>query len=307
MKNAVITGATGVIGMALIKKCIEEKVPVTVLANPNSTRISRIPDNPLVKIISCGLDGYESLVLDEFGGEGNVFFHLSWGGTFGEARNDIKLQENNLKCTLDAVRLAKRIGCDTFVGVGSQAEYGRVSGILSKDTPTNPENGYGLYKLKAGIESRKLCSELNIRHIWTRVLSIYGPYDGEKTMVISTLRKLLNKEVPALTKGEQMWDFLYCDDAAKAIFLLGENGKDGQIYPIGSGKARPLKDYIMIMRDMVDDNLELGFGQVPYSDKQVMYLCADISNLTEDTGFSPNISFEEGIKRTIDWIGFKGV
>ena len=61
-----------------------------------------------------------------------------------------------------------------------------------------------------------------------------------------------------------------------------------------------------ILRDTIDEKLELGFGDVPYGDKQVMHLCADISNLTEDTGFRPEVGFEDGIRETIEWVRNNG-
>ena len=309
MKNVIITGATGVIGMALIQKCIEEGTKVTVLANPGSRRLSRIPDNALVNVIFCGLNEYSSADAGSLGLDNialndgfDAFFHLSWGGTFGEARNNMELQRSNEEYTMDALRLASRLGCRCFVGAGSQAEYGRVEGVLSADTPCNPENGYGICKLSAGIRSRELAAELGIRHCWTRVLSIYGPYDGDNTMITSTVNKLLHGDKPSLTKGEQMWDYLYASDAANALYLVGKSGRNGGIYPIGSGKARLLREYIEIMRDAVDPTLPLGIGEILYSDKQVMYLCADISELKRDTGFEPKIDFEDGIKLTIDFL-----
>ncbi len=322
MRRVVITGATGVVGMALINKCIEHGIEAVVLVNPNSSRLDRIPSDPLVKVIRCGLEdfatvGVTGLGIDEIGPDGRVFdrvsdageavyanamFHLAWGGTFGDARNDKALQDKNHDCALDAVRLAKRLGCSVFVGAGSQAEYGRVSGKLTTDTPCDPENEYGRSKLRTSVDTRALCRELGIRHVWPRILSIYGPYDGEKTMVMSVISSLLMGQKPSLTAGEQMWDFLYASDAATALMLLAEKGKDGGIYPIGSGTARPLKEYIEIIRDEIDPALPLGFGEVPYSDKQVMHLCADISKLCEDTGFKPSVGFREGIRNTISYM-----
>ena len=310
MRRVIVTGATGTIGMALISKCIQSKTEVVALVNPGSSRLDRIPNDPLVRIIKCGLDDLAEATAKSIGineiehGSGisaDVFLHLAWGGTFGDARNNRELQDRNVSYALDAVRLAKRLGCRVFVGAGSQAEYGRVSGVLTPDTPCNPENEYGRAKLRASDETRKLCGELGIRHIWTRILSIYGPYDGEGTMVMSVIRKLLAGEKPSLTAGEQLWDYLYCEDAANALLLLAEKGKDGNIYPVGSGNARPLREYIEIIRDEINPRLPLGFGEVPYSDKQVMHLCADISALHADTGFEPEVEFREGIRRTIKY------
>ena len=108
-------------------------------------------------------------------------------------------------------------------------------------------------------------------------------------------------ETPAFTKGEQQWDYLYSGDAAKALLLLGEKGHDGGVYCLGSGKARPLADYIGMIRDAIDPRLSVALGAVPYAPGQVMYLCADISDLEKDTGFAPRVTFAEGIEKTVDW------
>ena len=84
--------------------------------------------------------------------------------------------------------------------------------------------------------------------------------------------------------------------------MLGEKGKDGKIYCIGSGKTRKLADYIRIMRDTVTPDQEIALGAVPYNEKQVMYLCADITELQQDTGFEPKVDFEIGIRETVEWV-----
>lgn len=308
MKTIAITGPTGAIGMALIKKCIDEGVRVLAFVRPDSDRLDRIPDNPMVVTVKCGLDGLKDFDPELL--ECDVFYHFAWAGTFGDVRNNMPLQERNAAYVLDAVRLAKRMNAKVFIGAGSQAEYGRVEGMLTASTPTNPENGYGIYKLKAGNESRELCRELGLVHIWTRILSVYGPYDGNGTMIMSTISKLLRGEKPSLTKGEQIWDYLYSDDAANAMFLLGKAGcaeaysgnVDGKVYVIGSGIGKPLAEYIQIMRDAIDPSLPLGIGDVPYGPRQVMHLQADISDLQRDTGFEVSTGFEEGIRSTIDFL-----
>ena len=149
--------------------------------------------------------------------------------------------------------------------------------------------------------SRILCEQKGIRHIWTRILSIYGPYDNSNTMIMSTIRKILQGEAPSLTRGEQKWDYLYSADAARAFFLLAQKGMDGRTYCIGSGKTYPLISYIEQLRDYIDPKAPLGIGDIPYGAKQVMYLCADISKLEEDTGFQPIYTFDEGIRITVEW------
>jgi len=307
MESAVITGPTGAIGLALIKKCIAEGIQVLAIVRKYSSRKNRIPKSPLVHIVECDLRELKYLDKSRLEREKvtqsqyDVFYHFGWSATIGDGRNDMRLQSANIEYSLDAVELAERLGCHTFIGAGSQAEYGRREEKLSEDTPAFPENGYGIAKLCAGQMTRIECGKRGIKHIWTRILSVYGPGDGEKTMISSTIRKLLSGEKPSLTAGEQMWDYLYSEDAARALYMLGDKGKSGKTYCIGSGQVRPLREYIELLRDCIDEDLPLGIGEVPYREKQVMYLCADISALARDTGFVPEVDFKTGIKRTIDW------
>lgn len=298
--KAVISGATGAVGMALIRELIAENCEVLVLCREGSRRNSDIPTHPLVKKVDCSLDKMQSFNADGLP-EYDVFYHFAWEGTTGEARNDMYLQNRNVKHALDAVALAKRLGCDTFIGAGSQAEYGRVEGKLRPDTSAFPENGYGIAKLCASQMSRIMCDSLGIRHIWARILSVYGPNDTPNSMVMSTIRKLRSGEKPSFTKGEQIWDYLYSGDAAKAFVALAKNGKNGAVYCLGSGKPRPLCEYITAIRDAVAEGAPLGLGEIEYARGQVMYLCADITALTEDTGFVPVTAFEDGIKETVLW------
>lgn len=296
MKRAVITGATGAVGTELIHELINNNIEVLVLCRDGSARNSRIPDSPLVTKKYYDLNELKS-VQNGTGKAYDVFYHFAWLGTTGAARNDMHLQNKNVEYALDAVEAAQRFGCHTFIGAGSQAEYGRVEGVLKPDTPVFPEMGYGIAKLCAGHMTRERAHQLGLKHIWVRILSVYGPNDGAQSMVMSTINKLKEGEVPQFTKGEQMWDYLYSGDAALAFRLVGEKGVDGKIYVLGSGLARPLGEYIKEIRDVVSPKGKIELGAIPYAEKQVMFLQADITEINKDTGWMPEMEFKEGIKR----------
>ena len=297
MKKVIITGPTGAIGMALIGKLLQEGTDVLAIVHRSSQRAGNIPKHPRLQLLEVDMSDLSSITLAEQDWE--VFYHLAWGGTFGDARNDLECQIDNIRYTIDAVRLAQRSGCSTFIGAGSQAEYGRYEGVLQADTPTYPENGYGMAKLCAGQMSRQLCEQLGLNHIWTRILSVYGPYDGENTMISSAIRNLIAGKPTHFTKGEQLWDYLYSGDAADILYLLGLHGKSGRIYVLGSGTARPLREYIEILAGKLGVEGNLGIGDVPYAEKQVMHLQADIRPLQADLGYVPGTGFDEGIETTI--------
>lgn len=175
----------------------------------------------------------------------------------------------------DALGHNEGFGCHTFVGAGSQAEYGRVEGVLKPNTPAFPEMGYGIAKLCAGQMTREHAHQLGLRHIWMRILSVYGPNDGTQSMVMSTIKKLPKGEIPKFTQGEQMWDYLF------------------------SGDARSLAEYIEDIRDVVNPNGKIELEVIPYAPRQVMYLQADIEELVKDTSWSPKETFKKGIEKTL--------
>lgn len=297
--------------MALIEYLSEIGIQVLAVVRGDSARKSQIIESDSVARVECALSEMAELPQrvreavrrknwDE-SISADAFYHFAWDGTFGNYRNDMYLQNQNIKYALEAVDAAAILGCGTFVGSGSQAEYGRYEGKLNADVPAFPDNGYGMAKLCAGQMTRIWCEKKGIRHIWPRILSVYGPYDGSNTMIMNVIGKILKGERASCTKGEQTWDYLYSKDVAKMLYLLGILGVSGKIYCLGSGIAKPLREYIEIMRDIINPDAEIGFGDVEYSEKQVMHLCADISELQKDTGYVNEFDFEEGIKETIMW------
>lgn len=301
LKKVILTGPTGAVGVSLIEEMIQQGIHVTAICRRNSPHLGAIPKNDFVNIIECDLENLESLI-GKLPEDYDVFYHFGWDGPFGAARSDLVLQTKNVLYSLVAVELAKNLGCKVFIGAGSQSECGHVDGILYSDMPCNPDNGYGIGKLMAGQMTRLKCKEYGIRHEWVRIVSMYGPYDRTYTMVMGSILKMLKGERVQFTKGDQIWDYIYNKDAARAFRLIAESGKDGSIYLLGTGKPQKLRDYICMIRDVVDPNLEIGLGELDYYPNQVMHLEADISNLIADTGFVPRYDFKEGIQETVEWV-----
>ncbi len=309
INSIVITGPTGAIGMAVIKACMEKGIRMLLITRENSKRNNNIPDSDYISVLYADIVRYDEIdaeeLLRQHAGNYDAFLHLAWMGTTGSDRNDAVLQAKNVEYTMAAVRLAHKLGCKIFMGAGSQAEYGCVEGFLNSQTLAAPENEYGKAKLLAGNGSRDLCEELGLSHIWLRVLSIYGPFDNENSMVSSAIRGFLSGEETAFTRGEQKWDYLFSNDAAEIILRLLTSGKNGKVYCVGSGRQRLLKEYILDIykavrgKDATEE--QLGIGKIPYAPGQVMFLCADTSELEEDIKSLPYTPFSEGIRQTVEW------
>lgn len=303
MQHVIVTGATGMVGAAMIEQMVLDGIKVTAIIRPGSKKLKNIIKNQLIDVVECDITELSSLS-DKLDKSYDTFYHFAWDGTYGDSRDNVRLQEANIRYTLDAVELAANLGCKAFIGAGSQAEFGFAEGELSDKLPKNPITGYGIAKYTSGKLSAVMCEKMGMRQSWGRIVSTYGPGDNSYTMVMSSIIGMMKGERLSFTKGNQVWDYVYGGDCSKAFYLIGKYGKHGKAYTIGSGKSRLLREYIEDIRDVVNPQIEIGIGEREYYPNQVMHLTADIEELVKDTGFIPEVDFKEGIQRTVEW--YKG-
>lgn len=296
IQRVIISGATSSIGIALCEECVTNGIGVVAIIRPESSKCSLIPKSNLIEIVESELSDYDSI--NSEGIHADAFFHLAWASTDGAAARDNTYdQADNIQAILKAVELAERYKCKVFVGAGSQAEYGRTDEVLTGDTACKPETAYGMTKLCAGMLSRLMCRQKGIDHVWTRILSAYGPNCSKRTVISYTVDTLLQGEKPVLSDGRQVWDFIYISDVARALLACARSGVSGKTYVIGYGKSKLLREFLEEVRDILSPGQDMGFGERPYNADAVMHLECDISDLTADTGFVPTVDFEEGIQR----------
>lgn len=302
MNSIVITGATSMIGIAIIDAVVKNNPDCKIYAvvRKNTTNISRLQYYKNIFVIECDADDYvklPTLICEKC----DVFYHIAWTVT-GHDRNDsIVGQCKNIGYTLQAFEAAHALGCTKFIGAGSQAEYGlKDIGKISPATLVDPVQAYGVAKYAAGKFVRMQAKRYGMNCLWARIFSIYGKYEKETTMIQSTIRKLKAGEKPSFTPSEQNWDYLYSEDAGEAFYEIGEKAVGNKVYCLGSGQSKPLKEYIQTMGRIVNPNIPLGIGDLPYPQNTVMNLCADISDLEKDTGWKPKTEFSLGIRKILE-------
>lgn len=286
------------IGIALINECIKNNVEVLAIVRRQSTHLCRLPESDLVKIFECNLN--ELHTITDVKKKYDVFYHFAWDHTSKENRDNPILQEYNIKYTLDAVMLAKRLGCHKFIGAGSQAEYGRVDSIITPDTDVKPVISYGIAKYAAGELSGKLCRQQGMIHIWGRVFSVYGRYDNEGTMLVYAIDQFLKGETAKFSSATQLWDYLHEDDAGKIFYLIGQCIENDQVYCIASGRSKPLKDFILELKDIFGSAAKCEFAEKT-DEGSLISLQADIRTLIEDIEFTPQTMFRKGIEDMVQY------
>ena len=294
-----VTGATGMIGTELIDAALECGHEIIAIVRKDSKRLSNLKDDNRIKVVYADIAEYGKLNSDE---HCDLFYHLAWKETFGSERDNVSVQIDNIRYSLDAAELAHRWGAKAFVGAGSQAEYGRSVQILNSSAPVNPESGYGVAKYCAGKMCKLYCEQHGMKFNWGRITSSYGELDSDYTLTKYLINTFLDGKIPELTKCEQIWDYTYSKDLANALLLIGLKGLPGKTYAIGSGEHRALRDYVLAIRDKIDPELGVKFGAKPYYDHQPMYLIPDISELTADTGYVPRYDFDTGIGNVIEYV-----
>ena len=295
-----LTGASGFVGSFLLPRLLDRGHDVAALHQPGFDD-SRIRAHlARVHIIAgdlADLDAYRDPIAD-FAPDAMV--HLAWDGVAGSARNDPR-QTYNLPATVNLLALGGELRVKHWLGLGSQAEYGPHSAALDEQTPTRPTTLYGITKLAACLATERLCEQYGIRFAWLRLFSSYGPTDHPTWMIPSLILSLLRRERPALTAGEQLWDYIYVEDVAEALYSVLTTSSASGVYNLGSGRAIPLRQLVEQIRDYVDVTLPLGFGEVASRPDQVMHLEADTTRLHQATGWAPRVELAVGMERTVRW------
>jgi len=296
MKRIIVTGATSMIGVATIDAAIKRGVEVYAILRENTTRINRIPKSPLVRIVFGSLETISDI--NNLPDEADVFYHFAWIGTNKLERDEPKIQEKNINYTLKAVDLARKTKCRRFVFAGSQAEYGRVDGIISDDTRYNPEISYGIAKLAAGKLSEKECKKHGIDFVWGRIFSVYGPHDNDNTMLDYALKCFCTGKVAQFSASKQKWNYLYESDAGEMFVRMGNEDVPTGTYLIANDESKTLYEYIQIVMGIFGNNAKAVFSSK--SDIPVYGLEVDNKATLELLRFKPKVPFKEGIKKMIE-------
>ena len=302
MKNVIITGGNGFVGTWLVKELSDKVENITVIVRNEKSDISKIKDISNVNIVYCELENLLQLEKTLVKKEYDVFYHLAWAGSTGNLRADYNLQLQNAKWTCDAVRLAANIGCKRFVGAGTLAELDCNSYIKEDGATPNSVSNYGTAKITAHYMSKTEANLQKIDHVWAYLSNTYGIGNRTSNFVNFASKTMLEGKKAEFTPGEQMYDFVYETDTAQALYLLGEKGKNNYGYYIGSTKPKKLKYFIQEIRDAIDPQIPLYLGAIPFNGITQPAEVFDCSKLVQDTGYTPKVSFEEGITMTVKWL-----
>lgn len=299
MMKAIVSGANGFVGAAVVNELVKNGYEVYALARENHH--DYIPDNAQVHFIPFSLENISKLEEDIPADEYEAFYHFAWNGSAGSARADTALQLKNAQWTVECLKVAKKLGCKRFIPAGSIMEHETISAAYTQGHKPGLGYIYGGGKVAAHIMCMSVAAKEGIDLVWPKITNAYGPGERSPRLVNSTIRKCIAGEALQFTAGTQHYDFVYIDDVARAFRLIGENGKPFHHYLIGSSKAKALKDFLLEMQAAIAPGLDFKFGDIPFTGIDLPLSAFDCTETEKDTGFKAEVSFGEGCRKTMEW------
>jgi nucleoside-diphosphate-sugar epimerase len=300
MKNVIITGADGFVGSYTVQHFLDNGCNVLALDMGDEPR--RLTSGGNLQYMKCDITDtkamFENIPCDVY----DTFVHFAWAGSAGPARVDYNLQMQNALNTVECLKAAKELGCSRFICAGSIMEYEVEAAIHSQGSHPGMGYIYGMGKHIAHCMCKSVAANIGIDLLWPMITNAYGVGEFSPRFVNTTLRKIINGEPLQFTAGTQNYDFVYVSDVAQAFYKIALNGKPFCEYMIGSGDAKPLREFIIEMVESCGPECTPLFGDIPFTGTNMPLSTFAINDIKEDCGFEPEVTFAQGTKMTMEWI-----
>jgi nucleoside-diphosphate-sugar epimerase len=300
-EKAIITGATGMLGMSVAKYLSSLGVQLLCLGREyrgpeqvtqdfgRGSRYLRLPMQN-IKLLP-----EESRSFGWEAGGDTVFYNFAWGGQKGLTDGKFSDQLDNVVWAAEAVKAAKKMGCTKFVNSGSMEETFIEEFLRGNrmQAYSSTQTYYGLAKLAARDMCRMTSYLEGIDYVHTRMSVPLAPDLSKRTYISSTIRKILKGEPCEPPISESLYDLVLLDDVNQAYHLIGLNGRNKADYFIGTGRPATLRQHF-------DRLSSLSAGKKNTEIEQVTNQCHlfDVRQLEQDTGFVASLGID-GVVSTL--------
>ena len=211
--------------------------------------------------------------------------------------------ETNVSGTLNLLQACKEIGIEKFIQISTDEVYGTLGkiGYFDENSPLAPNNPYSASKASADMLVRAYYKTYNLPAIITRCTNNYGPYQYPEKLIPYFISKLLkNEKLPIYGDGLNVRDWLYVYDHCEAINTVLHKGNVGEVYNIGGHNEKTnIEITKIILKEMGKDENSIEYVQDRLGHDRRYAI--DNNKITTQLGWKPSLTFEEGIKLTIDW------
>lgn len=292
-KRILVTGARGFIGHKLCISLQEMGAEIYAV----STR-EQAPSEVIHEWLVGDLADYdftESLVKRS---RPDIVFHLA-GYATGLRTVDIVRPtfRNNLLATLNMLIAFAESDIKRLVLAGSLEEP------VAGDVDAIPVSPYAASKWASTQYARMFYRLYKMPVAMARIFMVYGPGDRNfKNLIPYVIRSLLNNEVPKLTSGKRLVDWVYIDDVVDGLIKMGvQEGIEGRSIDLGTGEKTSVKEICSKIKDMIGVEMQLDFGLIPDRpfERETEARLEETRNALD---WSPKINVDTGLQKTIDWV-----
>lgn len=307
--RVLVTGGAGFIGSNFIRLLLTSRQDVEVInfdkltyaGNPES--LSDLADDPRYHIVRGDIADAADVeqvfqhkpdALVNFAAETHVDRSIEDASPF------VRTNILGTQCLLEAARRHK---LPRFVHISTDEVYGSApAGVtFTEETHLDPRSPYAASKASADHFVTAYANTYGVSALILRCTNNYGPYQfPEKLIPLIIANAREDKPLPIYGDGLQERDWLFVEDYARAIALVLEKGEAGKIYNVSAGQPQPnLKIVRTILQHLGKPESLMKYVQDrPGHDRRY---ALDSSKLQRELGWKPLVSFEDGIRRTIDW------
>jgi len=307
MPTALVTGAAGFIGSNLTEALLHRGYNVRGVDNfatgrrLNVDRLAQADDFNFHEI-----DIRDREQIDEVIDGVDYIFHQAAVPSVPRSVDD-PVTTTNANCTGTAVVLdaARKADVDTTVVASSSSVYGSSQELPKVETmEENPESPYALTKDFTEKLALEFSSLYDIDTVALRYFNIFGPWqdpEGDYAAVIPKFISLMvDGKRPVINgDGAQSRDFTYIDNAVQANVLGAESDLTGEVFNVGTGSRVTINELVEALNDLLDTNIEPVYDDPRPGD--VRHSHADISKAERLLGYDPEVGFNEGLKRTVEY------
>ena len=299
-KKILVTGGSGFLGSRIVKFLQEKGVKDIIVPRSDSCDL-RIAEN-------CAKITKDVDIV--FHAAGNV------GGIGYNKEHPASVFFDNIMMDTLMMEESRKNGVKKFIAIGTVCSYPKFAAVpfsekkIWEGYPEETNASYGLSKKMMIVQSEAYKQEYNFKSIVLVQTNLYGPEDNFDLNTSHVIPALIKKiydakvsrqpEIELWGDGSPSRDFLYVDDAAQAAILAAEKYEKSDPVNIGSGREITIKELIKLIKNLMNaDNLIIKWNtQKPNGQPR---RCLSIDKAKREMGFTPKISMEDGLRRTIEW------
>jgi nucleoside-diphosphate-sugar epimerase len=306
MAKFLITGGAGFIGSNIARKVVSEGGEVVILDDFSTGYRANLEDIKSEVTVVEGDICDMATVKKAMEGVDSVHHHAAVVSVSRSVDDPQRTDEVNIGGTLNLLIAAKEAGVKRFVFAGSSSAYGD-NPTLPKQEDMKPEplSPYAVSKLAGEMYVKVFNNVYGLPAVTLRYFNIFGPYQDPTSQYAAVIPIFINKlargEPPIVYgDGEQSRDFTYIDNAVRANLLAAKSEKaPGTVINVACGERFTLNELLTRLHGLVGKEIPATYEAARPGD--VKHSLGDISRAREVLGYEPLVSFEEGLKATVDW------